>query len=235
MRIAAVLTFILLIIHGAAAAQSEPTEVAPPLEVQDVATLMSPYSEFEGIRKDLAQPTTQTFSLSLIPKWFDLKAFYVEKRQAATPSLYSSLEPNSAPSNLGQYFDVLASSSHFDGKLVGEGELAYSTLGFAGAPDDRPTMSRLGIRGSWNKLSYGLSYRAFGSGFISTTGVKVDRARDENEIWSEYDFQLFRLRTTLSEWREETANQLLLTRTAATTFNWSKPTWSASLLSSYSL
>lgn len=231
MRIAAVLTFILVLIHRAAGAQSQPTEIAPAPEVPDVATLMSPYSEFEGIRKDIAQSTTQSFSLSLIPKWFDIKGVYLEKRQPATPSS----ESNSAPSNLGHYFDLLASSSHFAGKLVGEGELAYSTLGFASAPDDRPTMSRLGIRGSWNKVSYGLSYRAFGSGFISTTGVKVDRARDENEIWSEYDFQVFRLRTTLTEWREKSADQVLLTRTAGTTFSWTKPTWSASLLSSYSL
>jgi len=237
MRIAAVLIFALMVVHGAAAAQSESTEIAialPP-EPSDYVTLISPYSDFEAIRKGGAQPTTQSFSLSLIPKWFDLKAFYVEKRQPITPSAYSDLEANSAPSNLGRYFDVLASSSHFDGKLVGEGELAYSTLGFSNAPDDRPTMSRLGLRGSWNKLSYGLSYRAFGSGFISTAGVKVDRARDENEIWSEYDFQLFRLRTTFTEWREKSANQLVLARTAATSFNWSKPTWSASLLSSYSL
>ena len=237
MRITAVLVFALMVVHGAAAAQSESSEIAiaPPPEPSDYVTLISPYSDFEAIRKGVAQPTTQSFSLSLIPKWFDLKALYIEKQQPATSSPYSDLGANSAPSNLGRYFDVLASSSHFDGKLVGEGELAYSTLGFSNAPDDRPTMSRLGLRGSWNKLSYGLSYRAFGSGFISTAGVKVDRARDENEIWSEYDFQLFRLRTTFTEWREKSANQLVLTRTAATSFNWSKPTWSASLLSSYSL
>jgi hypothetical protein len=233
MRIAAILIFALVVTYGVAAAQSESTEsaIAPP-EPSDYATLISPYSDFEAIRTGVAQPTTQTFSLSLIPKWFDLKAFYVEKRQPATPS---NLAANSATSNLGRYFDILASSSHFDGRLVGEGELAYSTLGFSTAPDDRPTMSRLGLRGSWNKLSYGLSYRAFGSGFISTAGVKVDRARDENEIWSEYDFQLFRLRSTFTEWREKSADQLVLTRTAATSFNWSKATWSASLLSSYSL
>jgi hypothetical protein len=234
MRLAAVLIFTLLVFHGAAA-QSEPTELAPPSELADFATLISPYSEFEALRKDLPQPTTQTLSLSLIPKWLDLKAFHVEKRQAFSAAVYSSLEANSAPSNVGHYFDVLASSSHFNGKLIGEGELAYSTLGFASTPDEHPTMSRLGIRGSWNKLSYGLSYRSFGSGFISTAGVNVDRARDENEVWSEYDFQVFRLRTTLSEWRERSANDLLLTRTAGTSFNWSKPTWSASVSSSYSL
>src|SRR5690349_15828762 len=237
MRIAAILIFALVLTYGVAAAQSESSDsaITLPSEPSDYATFISPYSDFEAIRTGVAQPTTQTFSLSLIPKWFDLKAFYVEKQQPATPSSYSNLGANSATSTLGRYFDILASSSHFDGKLVGEGELAYSALGYSTAPEDRPTMSRLGLRGTWNKLSYGLSYRAFGSGFISTTGVKVERARDENEIWSEYDFQVFRLKTTLSEWREKSANQLLLTRTAATAFNWSKPAWSASVLSSYSL
>ena len=102
MRIAAVLIFALMVVHGAAAAQSESTEIAialPP-EPSDYVTLISPYSDFEAIRKGGAQPTTQSFSLSLIPKWFDLKAFYVEKRQPITPSAYSDLEANSAPSNL---------------------------------------------------------------------------------------------------------------------------------------
>ena len=234
MRIAALLVFAFVVFHGAVA-QSEPTEIAAPLELPDYVSLWSSHWDFEAIRKDLAQPTGQSISLNLIPKWLDLKAFYIEKRQAGPPSADTAFEANSTSPNLGRYFDVLASSSHFDGKLVGEGELAYSTLGFSTGPDDRPTLSRLGVRGSWNKLSYGFAYRAFGSGFISTAGVKVDRPREENEIWSEYDFQLFRLKTTLSDWREKSDSQIVRTRTAATAFNWSKASWSASLLSSYSL
>lgn len=234
MRIAAVLVFCLVVFHGMPA-QSESTEIAPPFELPDYAGLSFSHWEAEAIRQDLAQPTGQGLSLNLIPKWLDLKAFYIEKRQSVTPPTDSTFEPNSTPPTLGRYFDLLASSSHFDGKLVGEGELAYSTLGVSTGPDDHPTLSRLGVRGSWNKLSYGLAYRAFGSGFISTAGVKVDRAREENELWSEYDFQLFRLKTTLSDWREKSDNQIVRTRTAATAFNWNKAVWSASLLSSYSL
>jgi len=234
MRIAAVLVFVFVVFHGVPA-QSEPTEIAPSLELQDYESLSSSDWKFDAIRKGLGQPASQSISLNLIPKWLDVKAFYIEKRQPVTPPTGSSFEANSTPASVGRYFDVLASSSHFDGKLVGEGELAYSTLGFSTGPEDRPTLSRLGVRGSWNRLSYGFAYRAFGSGFISTTGVKVDRAREENEIWSEYDFQLFRLKTALSDWREKSDNQIVRTRTAATAFNWSKAMWSASLLSSYSL
>jgi hypothetical protein len=234
MRIAVVLVFCLLVFDGVPA-HSDLTEIAPPLELPDYASLASSHWEFEAIRKDLAQPTGQSISLNLIPKWLDVKAFYIEKRQAVTTPTDSTFEPNSTAPSLGRYFDVLASSSHFEGKLVGEGQLAYSTLGFSAGPDDHPILSRVGVRGSWNKLSYGLAYRAFGSGFISTAGVKVDRPREENEIWSEYDFQLFRLKTTLSDWHEKSDNQIVRTRTAATAFNWSKAMWSASLLSSYSL
>ncbi|HEX7230356.1 MAG TPA: hypothetical protein VF452_08175 [Candidatus Binatia bacterium] len=233
MKIAAILVLVFALFYGVPA-QAEPTEIAPALEVPDYPSLLSSNWEFEAIRKGLAQPTGQSISLNLIPKWLDVKAFYLEKRPAA-PSPTDPVEPNSTPPSLGRYFDVLASSSHFDGKLVGEGEFAYSTLSFSAGPDDRPTLSRLGVRGSWAKLSYGFAYRAFGSGFISTAGVKIERPREENEIWSEYDFQLFRLRTTLSDWREKSDNQILRTRTAATAFNWSKAMWSASLLSSYSL
>jgi len=233
MRIAAALVFVLVLFHGALA-QSEPTEIAPAFEPPLYASPSSSYWEFEAIRQDVTQPTGQSISLSLIPKWLDIKGSYIEKRQIATTPTDSIFGANSTQPSL-RYFDVLATSSHFDGKLVGEGELAYSTLGFSAGPDDRPTLSRLGVRGSWARLSYGFAYRAFGSGFISTAGVKVDRPREENEIWSEYDFQLFRLRTTLSDWREKSDNQILRTRTAATAFNWSKAMWSASLLSSYSL
>jgi hypothetical protein len=233
MRIAAVLVCALVLFRGVPA-QSEPTETIPTSELLLYATPTS-YWEFEAIRKDPAQQSSgQSISLNLIPKWLDIKAFYLEKRPAAA-SPTDPIEPSSTSPSLGRYFDLLASSSHFDGKLVGEGEIAYSTLGFSAGPDDRPTLSRLGVRGNWAKLSYGFAYRAFGSGFISTTGVKVDRPREENEIWSEYDFQLFRLKTTLSDWREKSDNQILRTRTAATAFNWNKAMWSASLLSSYSL
>ena len=233
MRITGILILALLVFQRTTAAQTEPPELAPP-PVDDAAILTSSYSEMDEFYKGFVQPKMQTFSLNLIPKWLDLKAFYLEKQHATAPLTYSGAESDSTSSNWGRYVDVLATSSHFDGKLVGEGEFAYGALGLPTAPDDRLTMTRLAARGNWDKLGYGYSYRSFGSGFISTNGVKIDRPRDENEIWSEYDLQLFRLKTALSEWREKASDQLAPTRTAGTSLSWSRSTWSASLSSSYS-
>jgi hypothetical protein len=115
--------------------------------------------------------------------------------------------------------------------------LAYSTLAFSALPDEQPIMTRLGLKGNWGKAGYGLSYRSFGSGFVSTSGPKVEHARDEKQLWAEYDFGLFRMRGAGGEtWETDSATNLLtVTRSAATSFHLSKPLWSVSLSSTYSL
>ena len=97
-------------------------------------------------------------------------------------------------------------------------------------------MSRLGVSGRWDKAGYGLSYRSFGRGFVSLTGAKVEHDREESQIWSEYDFGLFRFRGAAGEtWEMNSAtNDLMLTRTATTSFHLAKPSWSALYSSSYS-
>ena len=233
----AALIFPLLICCGTAAAQPGGQDHSPQNDFLSVPSpSATPFTEIEDLQKDLIQPAVQSFSLNLFPKLIELKGFYLQKRGSGDLLNKSLADSSATPSGWKRYFDILATSSHFDGKLVGEGELAYSALGFSSAPDDRPTMSRIGVRGNWAKTSYGLSYSSFGNGFISASGAKVDRAREENEVWGVYDFQLFRFKTSLGQTREKdpSTNQPTLTRTAATSFSWSQSKWSALLSSSYS-
>jgi len=149
------------------------------------------YTEFDRIRNDVDLTTKRTFSLDLGPKLVELKALFLEKQQDGRAL---TNETSVGTGKWGNYLDLLAASSGFGGKLVGEGELAYSTLGLSTVPDQRPTMSRLALRGNWGKAGYGFLYRSLGSGFVSMIGTKVDHARDESQIWGEYDFGLFRMR-----------------------------------------
>jgi hypothetical protein len=102
--------------------------------------------------------------------------------------------------------------------------------------DEQPLMTRLGINGKWGKVGYGVSYRSFGRGFVPLAAAKVEHDREENQIWAEYDFGLFRMRGSAGDtWEQETpTGQVTLTRTAATSFHVNKPTWSVLLSSSYS-
>lgn len=164
-----------------------------------------------------------------------MKALYMEKR--ATDSPQTPVPVSGGTSGLGRYLGVTATTSQLDGKLIGEGEVAYSTLGFAGVTDaQRPMMARATLRGSWDRVSYGALHRTLGSGFISTGGAAIVHDRDESQVWGEYDFKIFRWRGTFGELREITSdtNQLNLTRTAAASLNFSRPQWSALLTSGYS-
>jgi len=164
-----------------------------------------------------------------------MKALYMEKRAS---NVASSPPPSDATNTgFGRYLGVTAISSQLDGKLIGEGEFAYSTLGFAGVTDQqRPMMARMTLRGSWDRVSYGGLHRVLGSGFISTGGATIVHDRDENQIWGEYDFKLFRWRGTFGELRETTSdtNQVNLTRNAAASLNFTRPQWSALFTSGYS-
>ncbi len=194
----------------------------------------SSFTSIDGVLRDFNRPSKQTLALELGPKLVELRATYWEKRQQDSLPIGDSSDP--AATQLGRYFDLFATSSRFDGKLVGESELAYSALGFSSLTEQPPIMSRLGVNGRWGKAGYGASYRSFGRGFVSLAGVKVELDRDESQLWGEYDFGLFRLRGTAGETLEKNSltNELTLTRTAATSFHLAKPNWSALYSSSYS-
>lgn len=81
-----------------------------------------------------------------------------------------------------------------------------------------------------------MSYRSSGRGFVSPNGAKVEHARNEGQVWAEYDLSLFRVRSAVGEMWEENSetHQLTLTKTTAISFYFNKPSWSASLSSTYS-
>jgi hypothetical protein len=205
-------------------------------EFSHTSTLF-PYSDAdtERLRKELDKPVQSTIELELGPKLVEVKASYTEQRSKDdVKNTAANLQPIKVT---GRYFDLLASSSRFDGKLIGESELAYSGIPGAGQEHELPTMSRLTLRGNWGDANYGATYRSFGSGFVTTAGLKFDNPRDEREAWGEYDFKLFRLKGILGEsWERELASgQLTLARTATTSLNLNRNGWSALLTSSYSL
>lgn len=234
-RFTQAMIFVLCLCGGMALAQSEGIDPSPPDEPARIDLFPFSYSEMNGISKNFASPAKKTFFLNLWPKLVEVKGFYLEK----------PLDPGAAPAGLtdpghpawGSYFNLLATASGFGGKFVGEGEFAYSSLGFAAPGDQQPIMSRFSLRGSWGKTNYGLQHRSFGSGFVSLSGQKVEHRRDENQLWGEYDFGLFRLRGNLGEFWEQNSqsDEQTLTRAATTTVNVHQPHWSASLSSSYAL
>ena len=189
-----------------------------------------------GAKIDSTAPTSKrNFDLEFGPKLLELKASYFEKRLEEA-ALLGSVDDQMDFKWLGKYADLLAVSSPFGGKLVGEAEAAYSTLGFPASSDQLPLMTRLGVHGRWGKAGYGLSNRSSGRGYVSPTGVKIERPRDERQIWAEYDLSLYRVRGAVGEMWEENSetHQLTLTRTTATSFYLNQPSWNAALSSSYS-
>ncbi len=200
-----------------------------------VEVLPNSFARINGVLDDFDRPAKRTMALELGPKLIELKAFYLEERQEVSAPAGFLNTPRAT--QWGRYFNLFAMSSQFGGKLIGESELAYSTLGLPTLPEQPPSMARVGLKGTWGKAGYGVSHRSFGRGFVSMGGAKVEHPRDENQLWAEYDFGLFRWRAATGETSEENsaANRLTLTRSAATSFHLSKPNWSASLSSTYSV
>ena len=180
-------------------------------------------------------PSKRSFAVEVGPKLLELKASYFERRREENV-LLGGVDAQT-DRHWGEYADLVAISSQFGGKLVGEAEAAYSTLGLPVSSDRLiPMMTRLGVHGRWGKAGYGLFYRSSGPGYVSPAGVQVEHARDESQIWAEYDLSLFRIRSAVGEMWEENSEtrQWTLTRTTATSFYLNKPAWNVAWSSSYS-
>ena len=175
----------------------------------------------------------KTLVLSFGPKLLELKASYLEKRDASS-------EPNATlqDSNSRRYLNLLATSSFAGSGLTGEGELSYSPLDpVAGqcACKDWPRMLRLGLKNRWGGLSYGADYKSIDRGFVSIAGAAADQARDEGQLWGEHSLGLFNLRGSIGESWEKLldANGLRVTKNATASLNFNRSQWGAKFASSY--
>lgn len=228
------LILILCLCRTSAFAQAEASVPFPSENPEATELFSNPFAGVNAAQMDSNPPSKRIFALEFGPKLLELKASYFERRREANAPF--GTDGDQTDLTWGKYADLFAISSQFDGKLVGEAEAAYSTLGFPASSEQLPMMTRLGVHGRWGKAGYGLSYRSSARGYVSPAGVKIEHARDERQIWAEYDFSLFRVRGAVGEmWEENSATHALtLTRTTATSFYLSNPSWNAALSSSYS-
>lgn len=208
-----------------------------PSEIPVAAALFpNSFAAISGAQIDSAAPLSKAnFALEFGRKLLEVKASYFEKR-LEEPALFGIRSDPMNSTRWGKYAELLAVSSQFGGKLVGEAEAAYSTLGLPASSDQLPMMTRVGVHGRWEKLGYGLSNRSSARGYVSLAGVKTEHAREERQIWAEYDLGLYRLRGAVGEMWENNfdTDQLTLTRTTATSLYLNQPSWNAALSSSYS-
>jgi hypothetical protein len=160
------LIFVLCLCHCAAFAQADGSEFAPTDTPEPIDLIPSWFARIDNLSRDFNQPTKKTLALELGPKVVELRATYWEKRREESLPIGSLSDPNVTKS--GRYFDLLATSSRFDGRLVGEGELAYSGLGFSSLTEQQPIMGRMGLNGRWGKV---------GSGILPLTGQGFARWR----------------------------------------------------------
>ena len=206
-----------------------------PSEVPEAADLFpNSFAGINDVQIDTPSAPKRIFDVEFGPKLLELKASYFERPLAGNELLAGEDDPPNMPS--GKYANLFAVSSPFGGLLVGEAEAAYSTLGVPGSSDEQPVMTRFGAHGHWRKAGYGLSYRSSGRGYVSPAGITIEHARDESQLWAEYDLSPFKVRGAVGEMWEENSytHQLTLTRTTATSVYLNKSTWNAALSSSYS-
>jgi hypothetical protein len=229
------LFFVLCICHRLAFAQTDWPEIFAPNPPRADNLFPNAFTRIDGMSRDLNPPAKQIFAMELGPKWVEFRGTYFERRQGGSSP--TDLPGDAGATNWGRYVDLLATSSRFGGKLVGEGELAYSTLAPATAAEQHPLMTRLGVKGQWGKFGYGLSYGSSARGFVSPNGAMTEHDRDATEIYTEYDFGLFRVRGAAGEaWEMHSeTHEITLTQTAATSVYLNKANWSATFSSSYSL
>ena len=235
-RSTALLILVSCLCRTLAFAQTEFSGTFPSEIPEATALFPNSFAGINGAQTDSTAPLSKVnFALEFGRKWLEVKASYFEKR-IQEPALLGSASDPMAFKWLGKYADLLAVSSQFGGRLVGEAQAAYSTLGVPPSGDHLPMMTRLGVHGRWEKLGYGLSTRSSGRGYVSPAGVKTEHARDESQIWAEYDLGQYRVRGAVGEMWEDNfdTRQLTLTRMTATSLYLNKPSWNAALSSSYS-
>ena len=82
---------------------------------------------------------------------------------------------------------VLATASFLQGRLVSEGEVAYT------GTDSRSRLLRLALTGTHGRLRYGINYRTAGKFFINTPDQTM------REVWGEWSVGIARFRSSMTE------------------------------------
>ena len=184
-RFTSLLILVSCLCRTLAFAQAEVSGTFPSEIPEATALFPNAFAGINGVQIDSTAPLSKVnFTLEFGRKLLEVKASYFEKR-IQEPALLGSANDPMNFTRWGKYADLLVVSSQFGGKLVGDAEAAYSTLGIPASSDQLPMMSRLGVHGRWGKAGYGLSHRFSGRGYVSPAGVKTEHARDESQIWAE--------------------------------------------------
>lgn len=178
-------------------------------------------------------PAGKTLVIDFGQKLLELKASYLEKRDASS-------EPNGLlqGGDSRRYLNLLATSSFGGSSLNGEGELSYSPLNPAAGQctcKDWPRMLRLGLKNRWGGLSYGADYKSIDRGFVSLGGVATDQTRDEGQFWGEHKLGPFNLRGSIGQsWEKPLdVNSFRVTKNATASLNFNRPQWGAMFASRY--
>jgi len=86
-----------------------------------------------------------------------------------------------------------------DGKLIAEGEMAYSPtedfdplLGFR---EYKNQMARFTIRGKWSKFEYGIKYLYVNDGFDEEPVTRLEGDKEGMEMWLNRSFGVFSIKT----------------------------------------
>jgi hypothetical protein len=219
----------LLLDHAALA----PTVVSggPPETFAAEAEARLPPFEGEPARPRGGVSVDRRFSLGA--ELVELRASYLDRREEA-----ASWNGPVSPPQRRRHFSLLATSSPFSGRLVGEAEVAYGSLG---APEGcgceaPPKMLRLAVKGSAGGFGYGVDFRSIDEGFAPAAGARFAAAREQALLWGERSFGAVRLRGSIEEVREKAAGASgeRPVVNAGVSLSWNGRPWGAALASSYS-
>lgn len=218
-------------------ATDAPQPAAQPVQPFNyLAKISSPVFDRLDDAPGFIKPVENSFSLNFGPQLLKVKASYLEKRE----QISSGAVDGPQDANLRRYVNVLGSTSFGGSGLIGEGELTYSPHGSLAhdcACPDWPRTMRVGIRTRWQGFSYGADFRSVEKGFVPITEAIPAQARDEGQIWGEYNLGPLNIRGSVGESWEELidANQMRITKGAGTTVRLNRSAWGGTLVSSYGL
>jgi hypothetical protein len=188
-----------------------------------------------GERIATSKPSKSLVLLNLGKNSLTVKTQYFEKPVEGASGLATENQTQ------GQW-SALATSSIIDRLLNAEGELAYNSFNsqsvdsqsvdsqyLGGLGDERHMLFRFGAKGAWADYMYGAEYRSVGKDFINLSGPKWTGDQEGAELWVQRKFGLFTVKTSLSDFTNNVAEDLALPQ--MTTFqgganlSYARPSW----------